>query len=64
MKQNKFDLKSIIESINQSYPNKYSERDFNQLIEYGGSMKNKRELISLVENLFDLDTSDAKDMVS
>lgn len=59
-----FDTQGIVNAIRGSYPDKYSEHDFAEFIERAKTVKTKRELVQTVENMFDIDTQDAKDMVS
>jgi hypothetical protein len=59
-----FDPQAIVNAIRGSYPDKYSERDYTEFLERAKNIKTKRELIQDVENMFDIDTCDAKDMVS
>ena len=57
------DLNGIVKGIKSSYGEKYSERDYADFLIRAQNVKAKRDLITLVENLFDLDRSDAKCMV-
>ena len=56
-------VESTIKGIRASYQGKYSELDFEQFRAQAKGAKSKRQLIQLVQNLFDLDSMDARDMV-
>jgi hypothetical protein len=59
-----FDAQAVADAIRSSYPEKYSEREFIEFLQCEKTIKTKRELVQAVENMFDIDTCDAKDMVS
>lgn len=56
-------ITNTINAIKCSYGDKYSDRDYTRFKEYATKAKNTKQLITLVENLFDIDYSDARDMV-
>ena len=56
-------IKEISESIKGCYGDKYCEEDHINFTELAKRERTKKGLIQLVENLFDLDHADAKDMV-
>jgi Zn-finger nucleic acid-binding protein len=57
-------IDGIINGIKNSYGDKYSDRDYEEFRKQAQNAKNKKAMIQLVENLFDLDTMDARDMCS
>ena len=57
-------IESTIKGIKGSYGDKYSDRDYEQFKQQAQKVSSKKQLIQLVENLFDLDTMDARDMCS
>lgn len=59
-----FNAQAIVDAVRGSYPGKYSEKDFTDFLERASTIKTKRDLIQTVENMFDIDTRDAKDMVA
>jgi len=56
-------IEETIRAIKCSYGDKYTDRNYNLFREYTKGVKTKEHLIAMVENLFDIDYNDAKDMV-
>lgn len=56
-------IESTIKGIRSSYGTKYSEQDYENFRKAAKGVSSKKKLINLVENLFDLDFMDARDMV-
>lgn len=57
-------IEETIRAIQTSYKDKYSENDYTEFkVQALAKAQNLKHLVILVENLFDLDNSDAKDMV-
>ncbi len=63
MKNNTELVECTIKGIKSSYGSKYSDQDYVKFRVLAQTIKTKSALISLVSNFFDLDFSDAKDMV-
>lgn len=56
-------IDSTIDAIRGSYGDKYSENHYEGFRQQCIRITSIKELISAVENWFDIDTADAKDMV-
>lgn len=66
MKKEQIDDKidETIRAVKTSYPGKYSDKDYELFRTTArAEAKTLKQLVTLVENLFDLDRSDAHDMV-
>lgn len=59
----KFNIDKIIQNIKNTYDNKYNGNDFTYFKSQAVKAKNKKQIINLIQNLFDLDKFDAIDMV-
>lgn len=58
-------IDETIRAIKSSYGSKYTEKDFEEFrVTAREKAKSLKHLVSLVENMFDLDRSDAHDMVN
>ncbi len=57
-------IEEVVRSVKDSYGNKYSDRDHEQFKESAKKVTSKRHLKDLVENHYDLDPMDARDMAS
>ena len=58
-----FRVEQTILAIKSSYGDKYSDKDYQDFKIRAKTAKNQKQLVVLVENLFDLDYADARNMV-
>lgn len=54
---------NTVDAIKNSYDTKYNDRHYEEFKALTKGIRSKRQLIIMVENFFDLDHCDAKDMV-
>lgn len=57
-------VEETIKALKSSYKDKYSESDYAEFRVQSKKAKNLKHLVILVENMFDLDHTDAYDMVN